>query len=262
MSTKPHDLRREVLDQLRWTVDELTDEVARVGPGWLARTRSLPLVHTLNRFHVTEVAGAAEILAVVEEHQRDLPYRHVVVDDEGTARELWAALGKEGWRVERDALMVLAARASREIDTSAVTELSQEETEQLMRRWAVEDHLDTHEGVLEQLARYNRREGALWNERLLGIRAPAGQPAALTKLRRRGATAWVEHVYTVPEQRGRGHARALVTYAANEARAEDADLTFIIADDDDWPKHLYADVGFRLVGTSWSFHKEVGDPAR
>ena len=77
---------------------------------------------------------------------------------------------------------------------------------------------------------------------------------AITKLRTAGGIAQVEDVYTVPEARGRGFARALVSHAVELARAGDPDLIFITADDNDWPQQLYARIGFRPLGRIWLFH--------
>ena len=268
-------------EQLRRTVRALAEVVEEAGPGWSARTPSLPLVHTLNRLHVPARSGAAgeilapadEVLALAEEHQADLGYRHVVVEDEGTARQLVASLGSAGWRVERLVLMALdavaagalgarasgAARAggARELFAEPVSELTADEAAELMRRWAAEDRLEVVPGVVEQLAVYNDREGRLWSERALGIRQD-GTPVALTKYRSNDGVAWLEDVYTVPEARGRGYARTLVTRAAGAAVAAGHGLTFIVADDEDWPKELYRDIGFRPVARSWTFHKDLG----
>jgi GNAT superfamily N-acetyltransferase len=294
-----------VHEQLRRTVRALAEVVEEAGPGWSARTPSLPLVHTLNRFHVPGRPGAAgeilalaeEVLALAEEHQADLGYRHVVVEDEGTARQLVASLGSAGWRVERLVLMALDARALTlrggtasvgaagepvsgrvsepvsglvsepvsglvsdpvsDLVSDLVSELTADEAAELMRRWAVEDRLEVVPGVIEQLAVYNDREGRMWNERALGIRQD-GVPVALTKYRSNDGVAWVEDVYTVPEARGRGYARTLVTRAAGAAVAAGHELTFIVADDEDWPKELYRDIGFRPVARSWTFHKDLG----
>jgi len=97
----------------------------------------------------------------------------------------------------------------------------------------------------------------LWSETCFGILDAHGAPAAVTKLRSDGPTAWVEDVYTAPEARGRGYARTLVTYATTRARSAKCDPIFIIADDDDWPKHLYADIGFQPRGTICFFHQDL-----
>jgi ribosomal protein S18 acetylase RimI-like enzyme len=67
---------------------------------------------------------------------------------------------------------------------------------------------------------------------------------AVTKLRTDPATSWIEDVYTAPEARRRGYARLLVTHASALGAAENPELTFIVADDNDWPKDLYRRIGF------------------
>jgi hypothetical protein len=41
--------------------------------------------------------------------------------------------------------------------------------------------------------------------------------------------------------------------AAQEGRDGGADLVFLIADDADWPKQLYAKLGFDPLGRYWQF---------
>jgi predicted GNAT family acetyltransferase len=65
--------------------------------------------------------------------------------------------------------------------------------------------------------------------------------------------AQIEDVNTLEPFRGRGLARQVVSFAAREALAGGADLVWLIADDNDWPKELYAKLGFRPVGTFWQF---------
>lgn len=249
------DLCGQVLAHLERTVRTLAGEVQEVKLGWAVRTAELPLMHTMNQLHVTAAGGAEEVLAAAAEHQEDLPYRHVVVEEPTTARGLDAGLDRD-WRRERLVLMVLRGHPRREVDPRSVVELDEGETDELMRLWAIEDGHDKEEGVLDQLCEYQRREARVWDERRFGVRSEAGAPLSVTKLRSHAGTAWVEDVYTVPAARGHGHARTLVTYATERARVEGRELTFIVADDRDWPKHLYAEIGFRPVGYLWSFHQD------
>ena len=250
-------LRGRVLERLLWTLNSLADEMRPIGAGWIVRTRSLPMVWTLNQLRITESAVAADVVSWADTYQGDLPYRHVVVEDDATAHRLESALVAENWKLDREVLMALTALPNREVDTKRVIELAEEEMLGLMRRWITEEHSDIAAGGLDQLEEYNRREGTLWNERCFGVLGGNGDPAAVTKLRYVGSTAWVEDVYTVPEERRRGFARMLVTHATELARSAEHDLTFIIADDHDWPKHLYEAIGFRPIGWTWSFHRAV-----
>jgi predicted GNAT family acetyltransferase len=111
---------------------------------------------------------------------------------------------------------------------------------------------------MRELLDYNTQTWRARNARLFGIRLDDGALAAVTLLFSDGGeVAQVEDVYTIPEARGRGYARALVTHAAGLARSEGHQLTFIVADDNDWPKQLYAKVGFEPVGRSWLFHRPL-----
>jgi GNAT superfamily N-acetyltransferase len=256
-------LRLTVLEELRRTLGSLTDEIRPVGPGWVARSRSLPLVWSLNQLRITEPITFAAASALADECLAGLPYRHILVEDEPTAARLEGSFRAAGWMVDRDVLMALAEPPDRVVDTGSVVALNEEQMLALMRRWLMEERPDISAAGLDQVEEYNRREGRVWNERRLGIVDRHHGPTAITKLRVHQTTAWVEDVYTVPDARGRGHARALVSHATALAESERCRLTFIVADDNDWPKNLSARVGFRPVGHTTTFHRNLSpvDPS-
>ena len=121
-----------------------------------------------------------------------------------------------------------------------------------MRRWYSED--DLRPGELVELAEFNAaRVPGL--PRSLARRAEHRRALlAITKLRTAGGIAQVEDVYTVPEARGRGFARTLVSHGGRARSGRSPDLIFITADDNDWPQQLYARIGFRPLGRIWLFH--------
>lgn len=227
-----------------------------IDSGWLVRTPELPLVWTLNQVHLRESPIVADAISLAYGHQSALTYRHIVVEDE-TTRELDRSFEDAGWRVDTEVVMALTEPADREVDTSSASQLSEEQMLDLMGQWIVEEHPDISAEGIEQVEEYNRREGRLWGERRYGAVDSVGSPLAVTKLRSDGTTAWVEDVYTVSRARGRGLARMLVTKAAAQAKAGH-ELTFIIADDNDWPKSLYAKIGFRPIGKMKTFHLDLG----
>lgn len=250
---------------LEWTVRSLSGEWREVDIGWVVRTHALPLVHSLNRLEVRAAADPAQVVALADAHLGDLPYRHIEIGDEQTASAFEQALVApgSGWKVDREVFMVLGEPSPQPARTErtgargdVVVRLRTEETDELMRRWLVEEGVGTAPGELDQLSEYNRREGALWHEEVLGVRE-AGRAVALTKSRMHDGVGWVEDVYTVPEARRNGYARLLVATAVGLARAAGHELTFIIADDNDWPKHLYASLGFETVGCTWTFHRDL-----
>ena len=76
------------------------------------------------------------------------------------------------------------------------------------------------------------------------------------QLERSGAAAEITHVFVLPEHRGSGRGTA-ITRAAIEA-AGDVDDLWIVADDEDRPKELYARLGFRPAWTSIEFVRAPG----
>jgi GNAT superfamily N-acetyltransferase len=77
-----------------------------------------------------------------------------------------------------------------------------------------------------------------------------------------GPDAQVENVATLQEHRGRGVARAVVLAAVEAARDAGAEHVFIVADDADWPKELYARLGFDRLARTWQFTRWPDPPAR
>src|SRR5262249_48517407 len=83
-----------------------------------------------------------------------------------------------------------------------------------------------------------------------------GVPAGRCKLYLDGYDAQVESVATLEEHRGRGVARAVVLAATRAALASGAGHVFIVADDADWPKHLYERLGYDHIGRTWQYMRE------
>jgi len=163
--------------------------------------------------------------------------------DEPTAERLVREAHERGWKSEREVVMVLRREPDRVVDTSSVREAAKDEVMTLMASWFAADFAEQGEDVLRQLDEYADREWRAWPTRAF----VTGDALATCKLWSDGATAQVEDVFTSPEARGRGHARALVTHAMQVARDEGHDLIFIVADEDDTPKELYAKLGFDPV---------------
>ena len=80
-----------------------------------------------------------------------------------------------------------------------------------------------------------------------------GRIAGSCELYLEGDVAQIEDVNTLEEFRGRGVARNVVLRAAEEAARSGATFVFLFADEQDWPRHLYARLGFDEVGQSRLF---------
>ncbi len=105
----------------------------------------------------------------------------------------------------------------------------------------------TEPEVVRQLLRLEREAMDLGNvKRWFGVRDDRGEVMALAALIQLAGLAYVDHVVTFPEARGRGYARAVVTRLVREARASGARRTFLLVDPAG-PLLLYERLGFREV---------------
>jgi GNAT superfamily N-acetyltransferase len=194
-------------------------------------------------------APAERLVAEADRLLSTFPHREIAIEDgdEGTAVAM--DLAKLGYRGDR--LVVMASR--RPPDRTATTEVEELPLDELRSL-----HLDllrrdpASASAAEPLADFLRvlRDGA--GARFFAARAD-GQLAACCELYPGGDVAQVENVNTLEEFRGRGLARACVLRATDEARSSGSDLVFLHADAGDWPRHLYAKLGFDPIGFRWSF---------
>lgn len=230
------------------------DAVRPIEAGIVLRTPSLPAVWAVNQLRIKEPLSFEELVDLAEEQMAGFDYRHIAVEHQAAGPDVERAFRAAGWRVERDVLMVLSGPADRPAETSIVEDAHEEEMLELIRRWFAGDVQASNE--VEQLVAYSRREDHALGDHLLGVRSGDGALVAISKLRSGGGIAQVEDVYTAPEARGRGFARALIGRAVELAAQGGHDLVFIVADDNDWPKLLYERLGFRPAGHLWQFHRD------
>jgi predicted GNAT family acetyltransferase len=113
--------------------------------------------------------------------------------------------------------------------------------------WHQEDFPDQDPGAYHAQS----REVALRRGAQVLVVHERGAPVAFAQLEREGAAAEITQVYVHPEYRGGGRGTA-ITRAAIEAAGDVRDL-WIVADDEDRPKELYARLGFRAAWTTMEF---------
>ena len=248
------DVLDRVVGFVRQNLAKTADELRPIEAGCVVSTPSLPGVWSVNQIRVAPPLGFEPLIQLAEEQLAAMRYVHIVSENQETGTDLEEAFRAAGWKTEREVWMVLAEEPDRASDTSLVVDAGEDEVSELMRRWYAEDELSAL--ALDQLVEFGRRESRACADRLLGVRSSDGHLVAVSKLRSDGRTAQVEDVYTAPEARGRGFGRAVVTRAVELARDDGHDLIFIGADDNDWPKQLYARIGFRPLGRMWQFHHD------
>ena len=196
---------------------------------------------------------AQELAADVDDvfGRAGLDHRVIWVEDAVQGDRLTPGLEALGYETERNVVMVQAREPDRwtdhraeEIDLPAATTFAVASN---LESPDTEDPADARmlAGFKGELL---RRVGA----RFFGAR-DGGEIVAGCDLYRIGDVAQIEDVFTLTAHRGGGLARAAVLAAVRAARDAGADLLFLGADDEDWPKHLYAKLGFDVVGRSVDF---------
>jgi ribosomal protein S18 acetylase RimI-like enzyme len=217
----------------------------------------LPRVWSRNYLSLEHDLGeaTAELLAAEAERvlgEAGLSHRKIEVFDAEAGERLAPGLEKLGWQVECDVVMVAARAPDREADLSVAEEVSHET---LVPVWAEANRSDGHiddEDVIHQLAEGKRVLASAIDVRLFGARAD-GEIGAYCELYSLGGTGQIENVLTLERHRNRGLARALVLKALAASQAAGNDLTFLLANRDDWPKELYRKLGFEEVGLIYDF---------
>ena len=235
-----------------WSVDDAaSDEVLPIAEGTVLRTPTYPDAWSVNALRLEHALPSLDLAAVERLGAEYLttPYLHVLVEEESTAVRLFDAAREAGWKTERELVMGLE-RVPEDPGSDQVREGALDEVLGLMRRWLTEEGHPP--GTVDQIVDRSRREHAAVPERLV-VADRAGVPAAMATVRLGGDVAQVEDVYAVPAARGTGLGRAVTATAARIAADSGAELVYIVADDQDWPKELYRRLGFEELGLVYEF---------
>jgi ribosomal protein S18 acetylase RimI-like enzyme len=214
-------------------------------------TPELPLRQDSNYLLVEMVPHDTSAAELVEEAERlqgaaGLEHRLLVFRDAALGERFAPALVSIGWRRDRHVLMAQRRRPEHAVDTRIVSEVTEATLREARGRLIRSYPWGTPE-VARQLLEAKLRIPV--DARFFAVLAD-GAVASYGDLYLGGEIAQVEDVATIPEERGRGYASAVVLRAVEEARAVGADLVFLVADAEDWPKELYRRLGFDEIGAT------------
>jgi len=183
----------------------------------------------------------------------DMPHRRLLLEPPAEAR-LHDGLVGRGYDPSHHVFQLHAGRAATPEAVAGVTveEAGVEEVLAASDRYLQTDR-DTPYGrdarTRRHLLEHHRGYGPAGAEERRFVVRDGDDVVAWARLWVRGAEAQVEDVVCLAEHRGRGYGRAVVAEATRAALAEDPELLFIVADGDDWPKELYARLGYATAGT-------------
>ncbi len=235
--------------------------------GWEARHDGLADVHHLNtlllRAPLPAKVSAAELVALIEGRQGDLPHRRVVLDDEQAGERMAGELLEAGWERDRALYMALGSDPQDALIDPRARVLSEEELRAIQRATLGEDDFGPHTspGLVDRLVAAQAAVRA--GTRALGFGAGQGEEvvshctlfceAEPTDRR----VAMIDTVGTLRAHRQQGLAKAVVSAAVRAAGEWGADLIVVPADADDWPQVLYAELGFVSLGRQVGFTRRT-----
>ena len=233
--------------------ERMVETVTPTSHGRALLTPSLSRVYYLNHLSVDLGAGCPGRELIEEaEHvlsAAGLAHRKVTIDDELGAR-VEQDFRAAGWNVQQ-LLVMPHVRHQTPVDISRVEEVEPEEMEPIWERGIRSDpEIQDDEEVKQLVTAHHRRRIAV---EVRYFAARVEEPiVSYCELFSDGRTGQIESVMTLEPFRGRGLAKAVVSYALRESQAVH-DLTFLVADADEWPKELYRKLGFEARGSIWDF---------
>ena len=246
----------QVIDRILSWLHELdvrrAGRVVAIPGGAVLLHDDFPDAYDHNKLSVTadhDVADAFE--SIVSQAGRD--YRSIELRTTAWSR-LEPTLIARGYLRQDNLLMVRAASSRRPRPPGQVVELTLDQ-----RATAAEEGWRTSAptftpDVCRQLGQRISTVCSAADATFLAILDEAGTPVARADLYVYDSLAQIEEVVTDESYRGRGFATLLVDEAIKRAGAAP---TFLIADADDWPKDLYARLGFGGTQTLPTYSRQA-----
>jgi len=241
----------------RWLEDTTSSRLEPSPMGTAVFNDDFPVRWDSNFLRVEGARGTTSATAVADECERwygSFLHREVIVEDADRGAALAMGFADLGWEVARLVYMARRRPSYRDVSTQMVDEVSVDDLRPAIHEVNVAASAQTTEVESRQLTDFRLVLRDRVGARFFAASVD-GEIASFCELYVHDGLAQIEDVNTLERFRGRGLARACVARAAAEADAAGAELVFLIADDQDWPKHLYATLGFDPVGHFSQFNR-------
>lgn len=219
--------------------------VVGVPGGEVVLHRDFPAAHDHNKALVSGPCRADELAAAVEQVFLGAGLEHRLVEVHAAGA---LPAGLPGYAADRQLVMGAVGPPARTAPPGPVEVLAVDERARVATASWRQDNPDWDEDVLRQLGERVRTLSAAADATFLAVRDEAGRVVARADVYVRDGVAQVEDVNTDLEHRGRGLASRLVLEGVRLGRRSGAGLVFLVADEDDWPQHLYRRLGFADLG--------------
>jgi GNAT superfamily N-acetyltransferase len=216
-------------------------------------TPELPRRHDSNYLLLEQAESAHEAIGEADRilGGAALAHRVILTFDDQLAWRLMPEFQALGWLINRHVIMVQRREPEKGADLTIVREVHEPALRPGRTRAILAQPWGTPE-LARQLLDSKVILAERAQTRFFGVEVN-GEIVAWSDLYVAQGVGQVEDVATVPEHRGKGYATAVVLRAVEEARQAGAGLVFLVADDHDWPKKLYARLGFDPIGRIHKF---------
>ena len=188
-----------------------------------------------------------QVEAAANELQASLRHRKVVIPDERAGARVAEELKARGWRYYT--LVTMAYRASEApggAERRAVEEVDPSELRHARERALDDGQRDAE--ARRQIIAFTELMAAASPTRLFAARADRDEIGSFCALFHGDGIGQVDEVTTLQQYRRRGLAAAVVSAAVRASVESGDELTFLVADEGDWPMSWYARLGFEPIG--------------
>jgi RimJ/RimL family protein N-acetyltransferase/predicted GNAT family acetyltransferase len=205
---------------------------------------SVPDVYDANYLSVEAPAVGAAALAAEAEATLETSHHVRVIVEDGTSG-LAGDFADRGFELSTHLVLAHTAEPDRRVDTGVIREVTLDDLAPLRAEATLREPWGDPD-IADQLNRAKRLVAEAVPTRFFAA-VVDGAVAGWCELRRDAGVAQIEDVEVLAEHRGRGLGRAVVQHALDEGLRA-GDLVFLEALADDWPRELYAKLGFSVVG--------------
>jgi len=234
------------------------ERVIQISGGHAVLTPSADLLHDSNYLAITDSGREATELAHMAETLMEgegFSAFEVYPLDPVDAERLAPGFESLGWKLDLGVYMVHRGPPDRPSDLP-VEEVTGEELggffRELMKATWSADYAGDPDDVTDQFVARERAYAQFGGDRWF-VASDQGERAACCYLLQRDGLGQVETVATRAASRNKGLARAVILAAVEASKRDGDELTFIGAEQDDWPKDLYRRLGFEPVGIEHAF---------
>jgi ribosomal protein S18 acetylase RimI-like enzyme len=250
--------RERALAFLRAVDRARAERVEELRHGVAVFADSLPLVHDQNKALANAGIPLDELPELVEEVEAvqgagGLRHRKIAFDDEGDCSAFAEWFQRRGWRQRPLRIMVHRGPEPAATDRDGAVEVDPRELAPAAYAFALEEPWGRSPQARQQVVAGDDLTARAVDERGFGMYED-DSIVAYCRLYSRDGVGQIENVTTLAAHRRRGHAKSLVGMALRASLATN-ELTFLVAEGADWPRHFYARMGFDDVGGFCEFNR-------